>query len=154
MQARTPRIAALALVTCVGLPLLLTGCDPLVSGEDPIAAQLNGSVFSITVCQPWTLTSVLVQTRSSKWGGQWDNVWVADGRTELLSGDVLSSVAPPDGLSISNWAKPTLEPGDSLTITLIGLNAETLDAIVQVPDSGMPSDGWLQADGTITDSAC
>jgi hypothetical protein len=141
---------------CVLLTLELAGCNfhPLVSGNDPIAARLENGVFSVMVCQPWSLTAVLVETRSSKLGSEWEEVWVADGQMDLKPGDALSSDFSPTGLSVSTWNVPSLEPHDDLSITLVGLHSETLDSIVRVPESGFPESGWLQADGTVTETAC
>lgn len=139
---------------CFFIALALVGCEPLVAGDAPIAARVQDDVFSITVCRSWPLTKVLVQTRSSGFGQQWEDVWVAEGHLDLRPGDVLTSASAPADLSVTSWGEFTLEPGDNLTITLVGEDYETLDAIVQVPASGFPKNGWLQADGTVTDSAC
>lgn len=143
-----PVVAGLAM-TCA-----LAGCDPLVSGDDPISVNSNAGVFTITVCEQWTLTSVLVQTRPSAFGAKWEDVLIAEGRSVLEPGETLSASAPPVGMTDSVWLEPTLEPNDRLTITLGGENDDTLDAILTVPEGGLPSEQWLQADGRITAIPC
>jgi hypothetical protein len=138
----------------VTLVPLLAGCDPLVSGDDPIAARLEGGVFTVAVCRSWNLTSVLVETRSAEPGSDWVSAWVGNGQTSLVTGDVLTSDSPPPGFSASAWNIPALDSNDELTITLVGEDQETLDAIIRVPESGFPDAGWLQPDGTITHEAC
>jgi hypothetical protein len=146
--------AGVAILSSLVLAMTLVACDPLVSNEDPIAVRLNDGVFELSVCTPWPLTRVLVQTRATAFGSQWQDALVAEGRTELASGDVLTSQSPPVGLTSSSWAQPQLAPGDELEVTLGGDDDQTLNASIVVPMSGLPRGGWLQADGTETDSAC
>jgi len=50
--------------------------------------------------------------------------------------------------------EPDLTPSSELTITLVADDDETLEASLTVPLSGLPTNEWLRADGTIADSAC
>ncbi len=133
---------------------MLAGCSPVVSDNDPIAARLVDGELQITVCTPWTLTSVLVEARTAGFVTQSEKVWVAEGRSEISGGDVLSSDAPPSGLVASAWGEPHLAPDSDLTIALVGENDETLEASLVVPMSGFPDEEWLQTDGSVTEAAC
>ncbi len=133
---------------------LLAGCNATPAERDPIAARLNDGVLEVTVCTAWPLTKVLVETRSAGFVSQAVTVWQAEGSLRLSSGDVLSSTSPPAGLTASTWDEPHMAPADELFITLTGENEQTLAVILAVPMEGFPRSDWLQADGSVTESAC
>lgn len=143
-----------AILSSLVLATTLVACDPLVSNEDPIAVRLNDGVFEIAVCTPWPLTRVLVQTRATGFVSQWQDALVAEGSTQLASGAVLTSQSPPAGMVSSTWSEPVLAPADELEVTLVGDDDQTLNASIVVPLSGLPRADWLQADGTVTGTAC
>lgn len=142
------------LLIAVTLAPGLAGCGSLSSGDDPIAVRLHNGSLEVAVCTPWSLSSVLVQTRVPGFTGRSEDVWVADGTAELASGDVLRSSSPPAGLEATSWVEPQLGPGDELTVTLGGPDGTALNASLSVPLSGLPTEEWLQADGSVTKSAC
>lgn len=150
MRARG-RIAALSVLL---LAPTLAACDSLAAVEDPIAVRRSDGELQVTVCTAITLTSVLLEARAAGIVSQSQTAWLAEGRSDIAAGDVLSSDSPPSGLDASSWGEPDLAPSSELTITLIGENDETLEASLTVPLSGVPTADWLQADGTITKNAC
>ncbi len=148
MRARIAILASALLVT------VLAGCGALASVDDPLAARLNDGELEIAVCTPWQLTTVLVETRATGFVNAQQSVWVAEGRADLAPGDILSSIAPLDGLEATSWTRAQLAPSDELSVTLGGEDDETLEAAFAVPMSGLPTKGWLQSDGTLTEAAC
>lgn len=147
-QKRRSSVAALALFGA----LLLTGCDPLTQSDAPIAFRGSGEAFEVLLCETMVITRVLGQSRAPS-EREWDSFWRATGSAHVSSEDVLGAASAPVGLDATAWDPPSLQAGDTLSLTLTS-STETISVTLGVPEDGMPSVDWLLPDGTVDSEPC
>lgn len=130
----------------------LSGCER-VSGFDPTALRLSKGALLIAICQDVDATGIGISIVRP--GGEWADYWSADGEVKIDSGDVVNSLQP-----VQPWAPATGE--------LSALAGTDIDIVIQSsassPTAGvssyfhlqtdLPSDRWLQVDGSLTERPC
>lgn len=150
MTVRSFRYAGVALLVAV----LLAGCDSgLFSG--PIAVRMNGSELEVATCRSAEITSLRIQERGTGLFRQWTEVVTGFGSTTVSPGTTFSETDPLPGLTLQSLTQLELREGHELAVTLRGeISGDLLDAVFVIGKEGVPSDGWLQPDGSVTKEMC
>lgn len=150
MAVRASRFAAVAALVA----LALTGCDSgLFSGA--LAVRMNGRVLEFAICRSADITSLRVQERGTGIFRQWTEVVAGSGSATVISGTTFSERNPLSGLEIEKLGQFELREGHELAVTLRGgSSGALLDAVFVIGGNGLPSDGWLQPDGSVTEESC
>jgi hypothetical protein len=145
-----------AFLSALGIVLLsvsVTGCDPLVLADAPLAIRGKDGSFEVAVCRPAQVIGVLVESRSTGLGATWQRVWLASGELDVVAGETIGASEVPEGLTAETWGAPELTGSGTISITLT-IPDGTLDALIKVPDTGIPEAKWLHDDGELSGSPC
>lgn len=137
----------------------LSGCmflpfDP--PAHDPIAIRFEGETLLIVPCETLNATDILMETRGPDTDDEWVPFFDVTGRVSVHGGDEFSTAedaAPIEGMTTR--FSPTLPPGTEISM-LFADNSRPYSSsnYFEIGEDGVPQDGWLQWDGTITDEPC
>jgi predicted ATP-grasp superfamily ATP-dependent carboligase len=150
MTSRTWRAATVA----AAAGLVLAGCDSgLFSG--PLAIRMDATELEIATCRPAAITSLLVQERGTGIFRQWTDVLIGSGSATVARGTTFSENDPLPGLIVERLTDLELREGHEVAVTLRGeAGGAQLDAVFVIGKDGVPADGWLQPDGSVTVEPC
>lgn len=132
--------------------VVLSGCDPIYQDDAPLAVQGEEGNFRLAVCTDVVVDGVLVEERVTN-ASSWETIWDAAGDLPIASGSVLESADPPSALDVTSWRTIQNLAGGTVSVLLVS-GELALTAEFLVPEGGLPSDAWLQADGTQTVDPC
>ncbi len=141
-----------AFLLVIAIGLCLSGCDQIHPSEAPLRIQQDGSAVHLAVCKSVKVNRVLLETRDPG-DPDWTKVWKAQGDLEIVSGQVLGSSAPPDGLAVEAWDGLEVETGSLIFVSLSG-DEPIVKAQFSVPEGGLPSKEWMELDGTLFETPC
>jgi len=135
---------------------LLAGCVGLFpeSGrfEDPSGLQQVNGRISFLVCLTGRVTLAGLDERNSDKGRDWVTVFTAEGDALITSGVPYSQDSLPEGLFASTNTTAVLDPGADYYL-FVQTSEGTIRAAFTAPD-GLPTNGWLAPDGTVTADPC
>jgi len=135
---------------------LLAGCVGLFpeSGrfEDPSGLQRNDGQISFLLCETGEVSLALLEERNTDEGRDWVTIVQAEGDALITSGVPYSQDSLPGGLFASINTTAVLDPGADYYL-LVQTSEGTIRAAFTAPD-GLPTNGWLAPDGTVTADPC
>lgn len=144
---------SLATLTILVAIALLSGCES--HGLGPAAISREGHDLLLVVCEPLTARSVYGELETVKAGHDWAPFLDVAGEASLESGVPITSELLPAGLA-GTWKTVDFETLGAISILIEGKDGS--DSFQATFSGGspleVPSDGWLQTDGEVTDAPC
>jgi hypothetical protein len=150
----------LACILAVGITASLSSCmfipyDP--PRHDPMALRFDGSELLVVACESITATDILMSTRGPDTDDEWVTFFEVEGSVDVTAGDEFSMAADADAVDgMAERFSPTLPPGTEVSL-LFADNTEPPESnsnYFEIGDDGVPDDGWLQWDGSVTEAPC
>lgn len=134
----------------------LSGCDVLLENQakGPIAIAEAAGELQVVVCIDAEADAIAMGERPK--GEAWFEFWRVDAPVELEAGDEVFGAVSEAGLRPQGVA-PGLNPGDLILVQLIGDGSTGImppQAGFVVPEDGMPEEGWLHPDDSVTANPC
>ncbi len=144
------RIAAWA--GAITVATLLAGCDYFP--PDRAGYQRDGDALVVAVCEAIDSRLILMETRGPDTNGDWEAFYEQSGSVGVSVGDTFSTSAAEQDLEGTTLrTSPSLVPGTEISV-LFASNQTSFSSYVTVPADGVPSDAWLQPDGTTSEWPC
>ena len=142
----------------VGASMLLTSCIFAESyAEGPLAVQVSAGHLRIAVCDDFEVLEMEGDVQRSAAGSEWEPFLSISGNAHVLRGTSLSSTSIPEGLA-GRFDDLDVEGIGSLYFNVAGADGSpdggfTFSAHFEA-DGSLPSAGWLQTDGRVTEDPC
>jgi hypothetical protein len=151
LNARAGRVVVLSVTLLAGL----TACGILMENEaiGPIAMAEESGEVRLVVCVDTLPVTVSASERPPD--EAWNEFLDTTEEVRFRAGDDLLR----DGGESAAW--PSLDPGDYMLVQLVDQSVHEEvprklppQAGFTVPADGMPVDGWLHPDGSVTEGPC
>lgn len=142
----------------LGTSLLLTSCIPTESfAEGPLAGQVSAGLLQIAVCDDFEVVEIEGDVQTVAADSEWATFLSISGSAVVPRGASFSPVAIPEGLA-GRFDDLDVASIDSLFFSVAGVDGSpdggfTFSAYFEANGS-LPSTGWLQTDGTVTEEPC
>lgn len=143
---RTTLIGVGALVVAVSL----SGCDYFP--PERMGFQIVGGDLVVAVCESIDATSMVMELYTAE--GEATRFYEVTGEVSIAKGDEFSTAAdaatPPEA---SVRFTPELIPGSEIYVNVRNARDDVI-SFITIGETGIPTDGWLQPDGTISEWPC
>ena len=131
----------------------LPGCNRAYEVLGPYSLGFDGGRVLVGVCSDMKIEHVRVAQVQGRGAGVYHLVWEADGTAHVRVGDVLSSGDTP-GLTTSELAAATPEPGTTYWLDVNDVSRPELSAKFEIPDGGLAVGDWLTPTGIVQNEPC
>lgn len=132
------------------MALALTGCEPFPA--DRVGFQLVGEDLVIVPCRSIEATTIIMEVDDES--GALTRFYEVSGPVSVSKGDEFSTApgaSAPPGTSIR--FTPELDPGSDIYVAFASAD-DSIISYLTLGEAGIPSDGWLQPDGTVSEWPC
>ncbi len=149
------RLGALAL--SLGLLTGLCSCERIFEDVGHVSLSREGESVRVAFCDALEVDTILVTTAHRGWsaGAFVETVYIAKGKVSFPEGFVLSTQEETDGLDVNLRLDPRLDEANEVSVLASDRDSAPLVSVAfSLPSGGLPTDGWLQLDGSITEEAC
>lgn len=159
---RKPRstVARQAGAATAGMVLLVTlaGCFALEGAPNGLVSiRSSGTHYDVAVCTDLDVSTIYIVASEASY--PFSTRVVADSAWSQVveAGDVFTTQSGQANSLPVQEPEPVLQPGEGVSISLHNgstAHPQSAQADFEVPETGVPADGWLHQDGSVSQQPC